>query len=100
MFYGTVSDETGEPIRRAQVHLYEDRDLDGIRSTQQRRMFSTDDRGMYEIPDVAPGNYLLSVSAQPWYAAGVNGVHSPMQSNDSALDVAYPTIFYPDAVDL
>jgi protocatechuate 3,4-dioxygenase beta subunit len=99
IFYGTVSDETGEPIRRAQVHLYEDRDLDGIRSTQQRRTFSTDDRGVYEIPNVTPGNYFLSVSAQPWYAAGVNGVHSPMQSNDSALDVAYPTIFYPDAID-
>jgi protocatechuate 3,4-dioxygenase beta subunit len=99
IFYGTVSDETGEPIRRAQVHLYEDRDMDGIRSTQQRQTFSTDDRGMYEIPNVAPGNYFLSASAQPWYAAGVNGVHSPMQSNDSALDVAYPTIFYPGAVD-
>jgi protocatechuate 3,4-dioxygenase beta subunit len=105
IFYGTVSDETGEPIRRAQVRLYEDRDLDGIRSTQQRQTFSTDDRGMYEIPNVAPGNYFLSVSAQPWYAAGMNGVRSPMQSNDgqplldSALDVAYPTIFYPDAVD-
>jgi protocatechuate 3,4-dioxygenase beta subunit len=99
IFYGTVSDETGEPIRRAQVHLYQDRDIDGIRSTQQRQAFSTDDRGMYEIPNIAPGNYFLSVSAQPWYAAGVNGVRSPMQSNDSALDVAYPTIFYPDAVD-
>jgi protocatechuate 3,4-dioxygenase beta subunit len=99
IFYGTVSDETGEPIRRAQVHLYEDRDMDGIRSTQQRQMFSTDDRGMYEIPNVAPGNYFLSASAQPWYAAGVNGVHSAMQSDDSALDVAYPTIFYPGAID-
>jgi hypothetical protein len=99
IFYGTVSDETGEPIRRAQVHLYEDRDIDGIRSTQQRQAFITDDRGMYEIPNVSPGNYFLSVSAQPWYAAGMNGVHSPTQSNDSTLDVAYPTIFYPDAVD-
>ena len=99
IFYGTVSDESGEPIRRAQVHLYQDRDLDGIRSTQQRQTFITDDRGMYEIPNIGPGNYFLSVSAQPWYAAGMNGVRAPMQSNDSALDVAYPTIFYPEAVD-
>jgi hypothetical protein len=105
IFYGTVSDETGEPIRRAQVHLYEDRDVDGIRSTHQRQTFITDDRGMYEIPNIAPGNYFLSVSAQPWYAAGMNGVRPPMQSNDgqplldSALDVAYPTTFYPDAID-
>jgi protocatechuate 3,4-dioxygenase beta subunit len=105
IFYGTVSDEAGEPIRRAQVHLYEDRDVDGIRSTHQRRTFITDDRGMYEIPNIGPGNYFLSVSAQPWYAAGMNGVRPPMQSNDGqplvdpALDVAYPTTFYPDAID-
>jgi protocatechuate 3,4-dioxygenase beta subunit len=106
IFYGAVSDETGEPIRRAQVRLYQDRNLDGIRSTRQRQMVITDDLGMYEIPNVAPGNYFLSVSAQPWYASGVNGVRPPMQSGDvqpgtadSTLDVAYPTIFYPNAID-
>ena len=106
IFYGTVSDETGEPIRKAQVHLYQDRDLDGIHSTQQRQTVITDDLGMYEIPNVSPGNYFLSVSAQPWYAATVNGARPPMQSDDtqanklgSALDVAYPTTFYPDAID-
>jgi hypothetical protein len=87
------------------VHLYEDQDLDGIRSTHQRQTFITDDRGMYEIPNVGPGNYFLSASAQPWYAAGMNGARLPMQQNDgqpsldSALDVAYPMIFYPDAID-
>jgi hypothetical protein len=106
IFYGAVSDEAGEPIRRAQVRLYQDRNLDGIRSTHQRQMVITDDLGMYEIPNVAPGNYFLSVSAQPWYASGVNGVRPPMQPGDeqpgtaeSALDVAYATIFYPDAID-
>jgi protocatechuate 3,4-dioxygenase beta subunit len=106
IFYGTVSDEAGEPIRRAQVHLYQDRNLDGIRSTQQRQMVITDDLGIYEIPNIAPGNYFLSVSAQPWYATGVNGPRPPMLFNDtqpgtgdSTLEVAYPTIFYPDAID-
>ncbi len=87
---------------------YEDRDLDGIRSTQEQQTVITDDRGMYEIPNIAPANYFLSVSAQPWYAAAVNGAPSlsPMQVNgpqpgtvNPALDVAYPTIFYPDATD-
>ena len=106
IFYGVVSDEAGEPIRQAQVHLYEDRDLDGIRSTQHRRMVITDDLGMYEIANISPGNYFLSVSAQPWYAAAVNGVRALDQINatqsssvDSALNVAYPTLFYPDAID-
>jgi Carboxypeptidase regulatory-like domain len=103
-FYGTVSDEAGEPIRKAQVRLYQDRDLDGIRTTQQRQTVMTDDRGMYEIPNIGPGNYYLSVSAQPWYASGVNGLRtqfnvSEPSTTNSALDVAYPTIFYPDAVD-
>jgi Carboxypeptidase regulatory-like domain len=106
IFYGTVNDEAGEPIRRAQVHLYEDRESDGIRSTQQRQTVLTDDRGMYEIANVPPGNYFLSASAQPWYTGPANRQRSPMQFNNtqpvavnSALDVAYPTTFYPNAID-
>src|SRR6201996_7294705 len=97
IFYGTVNDEAGEPIRRAQVHLYEDRERDGIRSTQQRQTVITDDRGMYEIANIPPGNYFLSASAQPWYAGPANRQHSPLQLDNpqptaasSALDVAYP----------
>ncbi len=103
IFYGTVTDEAGEPVRKAQVRLYEDRDLDGIQSTEQVQAVITDDLGMYEMPNIAPANYFLSVSAQPWYAAAANG---PMQATNGqpgtvnpALDVAYPTIFYPDATD-
>ena len=106
IFYGTVNDDAGEPIRRAQVHLYEDRDRDGIRSTQQRQTVITDDRGVYEIANIPPGNYFLSASAQPWYAGPANGQHSPMAINstqpgavNSALDVAYPSTFYPNAID-
>src|ERR1700733_2460750 len=106
ILYGTVNDEAGEPIRRAQVHLYEDRDRDGIRSTQQRQTVITDDRGMYEIANIPPGNYFLSASAQPWYAGPANRRRSPVQSDNpqpaavnSALDVAYPTTFYPNAID-
>jgi hypothetical protein len=104
IFYGTVSDEAGEPVRNAQVHLYQDQDVDGIRSTRQRQTVPTDDRGMYEIPNIAPGNYFLSVSAQPWYAAAANSLQAPPQSDDaqankvdSSLDVAYPLTFYPNA---
>ncbi len=106
VFYGTVIDESGEPVRRAQVHLYEDRERDGIRSTQQRQMVITDDRGMYELANVPPGNYFLSVSAQPWYAGSGNRLHSPGHLDiaqpavvNPALDVAYPTTFYPNAID-
>ncbi len=106
IFYGTVSDEAGEPVRNAQVHLYKDQEVDGIRSTLQRQTVPTDDRGMYEIPNIAPGNYFLGVSAQPWYATAVNnGMIISLKFNDalarvdSALDVAYPLTFYPNATD-
>src|SRR3984885_8746152 len=106
ILYGTLNDEAGEPIRRAQVHLYEDRDRDGIRPTQQRQTVITDARGMYEIANIPPGNYFLSASAQPWYAGPVHQLRSPVQSDNpqpaavnSALDVAYPTTFYPNAID-
>jgi hypothetical protein len=106
IFYGVVTDEAGEPVRRAQVQLFEDRDRDGVRSTQQRQTVSTDDRGMYEIPNIAPANYFLSVSAQPWYARGMSGrmmdtTERLAQESEttSELDVAYPTTFYPHATD-
>jgi hypothetical protein len=105
IFYGTVSDEAGEVIRRAQVRLYEDRERDGIRSTQQRQTVITDDRGMYEIASIPPGNYFLSASAQPWYAGPANRQRSPLEFHstqpgaaNSALDVAYPLTFYPGAI--
>ena len=30
----------------------------------------TDDRGMYELANLSPGEYRLSVHAQPWYTVG------------------------------
>jgi|SRR5579859_2303519 len=103
IFYGTIIDEAGEPIRRAQVRLYEDRERDGIRSTRQRQTVITDDRGMYEIADIPPGNYFLSASAQPWYAEATSRQRPGPQSIQSsaanaALDVAYPLTFYPNAI--
>jgi Carboxypeptidase regulatory-like domain len=99
--FGTVTDEAGEPIRRAQVRLFQDQDAMGIRLTQQRQMAMTDDRGTYEIANVSPDNYYLAVSAQPWFARGM----APMMMDDTqqelnaAFNVAYPTTFYPDATD-
>ncbi len=105
IFYGVVSDEAGEPVRGAQVKLFEDRDREGVRSTQQRQTVVTDDRGMYEIPNIAPANYFLAVSAQPWYARGagphINNPPGGAEESETAsqLDVAYPTTFYPNATD-
>jgi 5-hydroxyisourate hydrolase-like protein (transthyretin family) len=98
---GVVTDERGDPVRRAEVRLFKDEDRAGIRSTVQRQTAMTDDRGVYELARIDPGNYYLAVG-HPWYAQTV----SPGQPNEkgaeepaSPLDVAYPTTFYPRATD-
>jgi hypothetical protein len=99
---GTVTDERGEPVRRAQVRLFKDQDRLGIRSTVQRQTVMTDDRGIYQLARIDPGNYYLAVSAQPWYAQAIRYPHpigKQEQEPDSPLDVAYPTTFYPQATD-
>jgi protocatechuate 3,4-dioxygenase beta subunit len=70
---GTVMDEWGEPVRQAQIKLFRDQDTEGIRSTRQQGGNMTDDRGAFEIADIEPGAYFLSVSAQPWYASQQHG---------------------------
>jgi hypothetical protein len=101
IFSGTVTDETGEPIRGAQVRLFEDQKQGGLPSIQGRKMAMTDDRGMYEIAKISPANYYLAVSGRPWYSRGVGAFIDPGQVTelDSTLDVAYPTTYYPNAID-
>ena len=99
---GVVTDERGDPVRRAQVKLFKDDDRMGIRVTHQRQTVMTDDRGVYEIAQIDPGNYYLAVSARPWYAQPVRRPQtdqSQEQEPDSPLDVAYPTTFYPQVTD-
>ena len=69
---GVVTDERGEPVRRAQVRLFKDEDRGGIRSTVPRQTAMTDDRGVYELARIDPGNYYLAVSGRPWYAQTVS----------------------------
>jgi Carboxypeptidase regulatory-like domain len=99
---GTVTDEQGEPVRRAQVRLFKDQDRLGIRSTVQRQTVMTDDRGIYQVARIDPGNYYVAVSAQPWYAQAIRHPQTmgkQEEEPDSPLDVAYPTTFYPQATD-
>jgi hypothetical protein len=98
---GVITDERGDPVRRAQVRLFKDEDRSGIRSTVLRQTVGTDDRGVYELARIDPGNYYLAVTGRPWYAQAT--AHSQPNENQeepaSPLDVAYPTTFYPQATD-
>jgi Carboxypeptidase regulatory-like domain len=99
---GVVTDERGDPVRRARVRLFKDQDRMGIRSTVQRQTAATDDRGVYELARIDPGNYYLAVSGHPWYAQVMRHAQPNEKQEEepaSPLDVAYPTTFYPRATD-
>jgi hypothetical protein len=100
---GKVLDETGDPVRKANVTLYMESHQAGMNRTVPVGSDSTDDEGYYEFAALAPGNYFVSVAAKPWYA-----IHSsPSQPHANnlppaispSLDVAYPTTFNNGATD-
>jgi hypothetical protein len=102
---GVVLDEAGEPVRNAQLALQSvPRPLPGGPQPvgNVRGGGRTDDRGMYELPNLAPGEYRLSVRAQPWYAATTQnsrGNDSGGSALDPSLDFAYPVTWFPGVSD-
>ena len=101
---GRVLDESGEPIRQAQVSLYVDTHQEGIEQISGYRSVQTNDLGMYEMAQLRPGTYFLAVSAKPWYAMHLRaqGESSGAASDGGAersLDVAYPFTYYADVTD-
>jgi 5-hydroxyisourate hydrolase-like protein (transthyretin family) len=96
VLYGTVADESGDPVARAQVALYRQNESKGTESIVHAGEVTSDDLGNYEFPRLSPGNYYLAVSGSPWFAVrpqeGVDSARSP-------LDVAYATTFYADTTD-
>lgn len=95
---GVVIDEAGEPVRDAQVALYFTGLSAGSDATRSRGRTVTDDQGAFHFGHLAPGHYLVALSARPWYAQ-----HLPNQPGTdpsmSLLDVAYPVTFYNGALD-
>jgi Carboxypeptidase regulatory-like domain len=100
---GKVLDETGEPVRKANVRLFIDNQQGGRRRTVPVGEDTTDDQGYYEFNELAPANYFLAVSAKPWYA--IPSFSSPRNGSlsspnfSSSLDVAYPTTYNNGATD-
>lgn len=99
---GIVLDEAGEPVRDAQISLSlvpPPNPGGPPASGSARGNVRTDDRGMYELANLSPGGYRLSVRAHPWYAettqSGPDG--SPL---DPSLDVAYPLTWFPGGSDV
>jgi hypothetical protein len=102
---GVVLDEAGEPVRNAQLALQSvPRPSPGgpQPAGNMRGGARTDDRGIYELPNLSPGEYRLSVRAQPWYAANTQGMignNNEASSLDPSLDFAYPATWFPGMSD-
>ena len=104
---GTVTDEDSEPVRNANVQLYQRSYQTGREMTRQITGAVTDDRGHYLFSHLEPGTYFVAVSARPWYAQFPNPGEPAPAADDAAriaeeraqLDIAYPLTFYPSAED-
>jgi hypothetical protein len=113
---GTVTDERGEAVRKAQVMLFGEQRGGGKRAVQLMFQTQTDDLGAYRFARLAAGRYCVAVTARPWYAQNgltvnpviqtaegddfkvIQGQAARMQGN-AQLDVVYPTTFYPGVTD-
>jgi hypothetical protein len=91
---GVVTSDDGEPVANANVLLFKRGKRQG-EHTERTGGAQADDTGEYEISDLAAGEYLLAVTAEPWYA--VHG--SAAGKKNSALDVVYPVTFFDSTTD-
>ena len=96
---GVVTGDDGEPVANARVMLFQKpkHPAEGTRTTQVDATV-TDDTGAYEFGELQAGEYLLAVSAEPWYAVHEGSVarvadNAPPRLNP-ALDVAYPITYF------
>lgn len=102
---GRLLDEHNEPVREAQVLLFERANDVGKNMVERRSQARSDDQGQYHFNHLRPGNYYVAVSAQPWYVRyGAQtirngGLGQQKADVDQALDVAYPVTYYPGATD-
>jgi len=92
---GVVTEDGGDAAEGASVMLFQKpyrhepgEKIEEVDTTE------TDDTGAYEFAGLRPGEYLLAVKAQPWYAMNRPAGRAPETEAEAALDVAYPVTFY------
>jgi 5-hydroxyisourate hydrolase-like protein (transthyretin family) len=100
VLHGTVTADGGDPVEGAQVMLFLKPHVTrlGERITQIDST-QTDDTGAYEFSNLAAGEYLLAVKAEPWYALHGASAQKPENDPSAALDVAYPVAYFDSTMD-
>jgi hypothetical protein len=99
---GKVLDESGDPVRKANVSLYSIHHEEGVSRIVQVKGANTDDLGSFELGPEGPGTYFVAAQAVPWYAMHAltrNQTSSSAGQLDPAVDVAYQLTYYSDVTD-
>lgn len=103
VLHGVVSGDGGDPVEGARVMLFEK----PRPSAQEPRIVQmdtaiTDDTGAYEFGNLTDGDYLVAVTAQPWFAihrANRNAAAGTSTDAIRQLDVAYPVTYFDSTTD-
>ena len=103
VLHGVVTGDGGDPVEGAKVMLFvkPHNHNPGARITQAGEA-ATDDTGAYEFDGLAAGEYLLAVTAEPWYAIhhfAAGAKRQPEAEAGAALDVAYPVTYFDATTD-
>ncbi len=106
VLHGVVITDGGDPVEGARVMLFlKARDGKPGGHIEHADAAATDDTGAYEFSNLAAGEYLLAVTAEPWYALHRSPGRARQQGAGSnadpaaALDVAYPVTYYDSTTD-
>jgi hypothetical protein len=99
VLHGVVTADGGDPVKDADVMLFRKPQAHkpGDRIAQAGST-TTDDTGAYEFGNLAAGEYLLAVKADPWYAIHPSQSRPPNDPT-TALDVAYPITYFDSTSD-
>ncbi len=89
---GVVTDDSGDPVEAANVRIYQkSRDHGMGARILAPASAKTDDTGAYEFGNLTPGQYMIAVTATPWYAKAWRAAPN---EEGSPLDVAYPVTYF------
>jgi hypothetical protein len=100
---GVVTGDGGDPVEGASVLLFRKPRAGRVgERVAQADTTITDDTGAYEFSNLTAGDYLLAVTAEPWYAlhraSGTSGAR-PGDESAEALDVSYPVTYFDSVTD-
>jgi hypothetical protein len=92
---GIVLDEQGEAVPGTQVRVYRFSMQNGIRTPQQAGNGATDDRGMYRIFGLQPGEYLVGATPAMTEMGRRRNAPGSGQPVDEEPRAGYAPVYYP-----